>query len=129
MLKTKCILAPKKYSDGLRISVMSRHTLEDGTTPNVEITGDSFDVHRTEFAPPLRLIGDHYKRDLTWEKFESRYLNYLENVYEQVRQLAESALTQDITLLCIEESPKRCHRRLLAEECTRLKPKLEIIIK
>ncbi len=32
MLRTKCILLPKEREDGLRISVMSRHTEDDGKT-------------------------------------------------------------------------------------------------
>src|SRR3989338_7891927 len=116
MLRKKSILAPKENYDGLRISVMSRHTLNDGVTPDRRITENSFDERRREFAPPPKLTGDYYKRDLPWEEFEKRYLNNLKFIYEEVKKLSEMALNKDITLLCIEESPERCHRRLLAEE-------------
>ena len=128
MLRTKSILAPKESYDGLRISVMSRHTLNDGITPDIRITEDLFDEWKKEFAPPLKLLGNYYKRNLLWENFEIKYLNYLESIYNEVSNLAKKAIQENITLLCVEESPKRCHRRLLAEECKRIKPRLEILI-
>jgi len=60
-LFTKCIFKEPELSDGLRISIMSRHTLDDGKTPDERITSDKFNHHWTIFAPPLKLIGS-YKR-------------------------------------------------------------------
>lgn len=37
MLKTACILSERTEEQGVRISVMSRHTLEDGKTPDKRI--------------------------------------------------------------------------------------------
>ena len=128
MLKTKSILLSRNYSDGTRISIMSRHTLNDGPTSDSRITESSFDKWGKEFAPPQKLIGDYSKRNLPWEEFEKRYLNYLETIYQKVKGLSEIALCEDITLLCIEDSPEKCHRRLLAEKCKRIKPRLEILI-
>ena len=121
MLKTKSILYDKEDTDGLRISVMSRHTLNDGITPHPEITDSSYNQWLQILAPPVKLIGDYYKRDLPWEQFEQKYLDYIRssNVQTEVQKLAERSLDSVITLLCIEESPENCHRRLLAEECKR----------
>ena len=74
MIKTKSIILPKEDSDGLRISVMSRHTLNDGVTPDLRIDSRSYDLWMPIFAPTPKLIGDYYKRNLTFEKFEQRYL-------------------------------------------------------
>ena len=127
MLKTKCILLPKNYSDGKRISIMSRHTLNDGITPDERIDKNLYDEWRRKFAPPLKLVGDYY-RGLSWEEFEKRYLDYLGTINQKIKELVETASSKDITLLCVEESPERYHRRLLAKECKRIKPKLEILI-
>lgn len=108
---------------------MSKHTSNDGTKPDKRITEDSFDTHRAEFAPPLNLIGDYYKRGLSWREFEKRYINYLSSIYSEVMNLARMSIEKDMTLLCIEDTPEMCHRRLLAEECKRFEPKLEMIIK
>ena len=129
MLRTKSILAPKGDYDRIRISIMSRHTLRDGITPDKRIDENSYDEWLREFAPPLKLIGDYYKRNLPWEKFEERYLDHLKFIYDKVKKLSETALKKDITLLCIKESSEKCHRRLLAEECKRIKRELEILVK
>ncbi len=129
MLRTKSILTPRGDYDGFRISIMSRHTLNDGVRPDSRIQKDLYDEWKKEFAPPLKLIGDYYKRNLPWKKFEERYLEHLKSIYEKVRELSETALIKNITLLCIEESPEKCHRRLLAEECKRIQSKLEILIR
>ena len=128
-LYTKCILAPKENHDGLRISIMSRHTLSDGVTNDNRITNSSYDMHIPLFAPSASLIGDYYKRNLLWKNFENRYLLEIRQKHQQVLELAKRALTTNITLLCIEEIPNKCHRRLLAEECKRLVPELSITCK
>jgi uncharacterized protein YeaO (DUF488 family) len=122
MLYTKSIHKPKSASDGLRISVMSRHTLNDGITPDPEITWESYDLWWKIFAPPDKLVRDYYKRGLPFEEFAKRYLAYLSKEYVcmEVKRLSLRALAeQDITLLCVEESAEKCHRRILAEECQR----------
>ena len=121
MLKTKSILEKKEESDGLRISIMSRHTLNDGITPHPKITISSYDEWLKILSPPLILLGDYYKRGLRWEQFENRYLEYIrtKEIRREVQNLAKRGLDSTITLLCIEESPENCHRRLLAEECKR----------
>jgi uncharacterized protein YeaO (DUF488 family) len=124
MLFTKSILKAQEVSDGVRISVMSRHTLIDGVTPDVRITPKCYDEWESELAPPERLVGDYYKRNLTWEKFKEEYLVFLQQNMGKVKELARRAIFNDITILCIEDSPKYCHRRLLAEECQKYEQSL-----
>src|SRR3989338_7725310 len=127
-LYTKCILKEKYENDGIRISVMSRHTLNDGVTPDLQINEKKYDEHFKILAPPDKLVGDYYKRGLSWSNFEKSYLNFLRSpeVKQYVVNLTERALLNDITLLCIEETPEKCHRRLLAEECQRYNPFLSV---
>ncbi len=131
MLKTKSILEQKEDTDGLRISVMSRHTLNDGITPHPEITNSSYDQWLQILSPPAKLLGDYYKRGLPWEQFEQKYLGYIRssNIQTEVKKIAKKSLDSVITLLCIEESPEHCHRRLLAEECEKYQPNLVLSIK
>ena len=118
-------------SDGKRISVMSRHTLSDGTTPDPDITTACFDEWLPILGPPPNLIGSYYKRNLPWDAFEKLYLEYIQtpDVDLRVRELASLALNTNITLLCVEETPEHCHRRLLAERITQLHPDLGILVK
>lgn len=130
MLRTKCILAPRAPEDGMRISVMSRHTLSDGVTPDARITSETFAVHWPVLAPPPRLIGDYRKRGLSWDNFSRRFGEHLESLVAQAAVLRLLCLLEetDITLLCIEDSPDCCHRRLLAEKCRQLQPGLQMEI-
>jgi len=105
---------------------MSRHTLNDGITPDPRITPTIFDEWMPELAPPTKLVGDYYHRNLPWVQFEQRYKEYLrrDDVSAPVSTLAKRALSYDITLLCVEETAQYCHRRILTEECQRYEPKL-----
>ena len=130
-LYTICIKSPVCEDDGLRISVMSRHTLNDGKTPDPEITPDLFDQHWPELAPPPGLVGRYYNHGLPWQEFENHYLVHIRQIrlLKRLDSLIGLAISGDVTVLCIEESPERCHRRILAEECKRLNPSLEVIIR
>lgn len=129
MIYTKSILKRKDISDGVRISVMSRHTLNDGITPHPEIKSDSYDEWLKILAPSDNLVGDYYKRGIGWDLFR---IYYLEEIRErekkiEIEKLALRSLDENITLMCIELDPERCHRRLLAEECSNYFPKIEIV--
>lgn len=131
MLRTKCIKAPIEPSDGLRISVMSRHTLNDGVTPDLEIIDAMFDEHRPDLAPPIKLVGSYYKSGLDWRIFEKEYVDYLRlpEVDNQVLKLANFALNNTVTIMCVELEPEMCHRRLLAEHARLLIPGLDVLIR
>jgi len=126
MLFTKCILSSPVPEDGVRISVMSRHTLRDGITRDIRIT--EFDFHFPNLGPSSSLIGSYYKRGLLWKDFERMYLFEMKecDAIFSVKTIAKTTLDVDVTLLCIEETSEFCHRRLLAEECQRHEPNLKI---
>jgi uncharacterized protein YeaO (DUF488 family) len=130
MLKTKSILAPKEESDGKRFSVMSRHTLDDGITPHPEINEDSYDAWIRELAAPDKLIGAYLHRGMPFEEFKAGYIKHLRKpeIAEKVAALAAACLDNVITILCKDEFPEYCHRRLLAEECKIYQPELVLDI-
>lgn len=133
MLRTGPILIPTPAYYGHRISVMSRHTLNDGRTPHPNIKRGSYEEHWPALGPDPKLIGDYYHRGLAWPGFEQRYLERLRtDPGARERFAALLALLRDgsdLLLLCIEEGSHFCHRRLLAEECRRRMPGLCVIIK
>jgi len=128
MIHTKCILHAKEPKDGIRLSVMSRHTLNDGITPHPDIKPRMFHAWMKSLAPSDKLVGDYYKRHLSFPEFEARYLEHLRKpeIADKVKRLAKLALDKDFTLMCIEASPENCHRRLLAEEMQRYEPNLKV---
>lgn len=128
-LYTRCILSPRDEKEGLRISVMSRHTLQDGVTPDERITLDQYDGWNRVLSPRPKLVGSWYRKEISWDDFAKRYLEYLHEqvISYHVETLAHRASNFDITLLCIEPSAEYCHRRLLAEECKWHYPDLRVI--
>lgn len=129
-LYTRCIKAPKRESDGMRISVMSRHTLDDGVTPDPEITSDMYEKWWKELGPPPKLIGPYRRKEISWNNFERCFRTYLVLPGPELllRYLIRHAEISPITILCVEETPEQCHRRLIAEICKEIAPFLEIHI-
>lgn len=127
-LYKKSIVKSKSFEDGLRVSVMSRHTLEDGTTPDERITSDSFDVWVRDLAPPLKLVGGYHRGEVNWKDFEARYLEHIRQdaISIMTQALSRYSLENNLTLLCIEDFADFCHRRLLAEELQRFNSRLKI---
>ena len=130
MLRAKCIKANIEPVDGLRISVMSRHTLEDGVTIDKEINENTFDEWWKVLSPPDDLVGSYYKRGLGWDKFSQKYLDYLGSIepITTLSHLANMALTQNVTVMCVEESSEYCHRKLLVEKCKLILPDIIVAI-
>lgn len=130
MLRTKCMYADAEPEDGLRVSVMSRHTENDGVTPDPAITSDKYDHHWRLYAPVPKLIGVYLRGEIGWKQFCTAYEAYLRmgEMPKYVSTLAYWARDRNITLLCKEATPEYCHRRLLAEECKRLVPILQVHI-
>lgn len=129
-LYTRCIKAPKRDTDGVRISVMSLHTLNDGVTPDPAITPDMFHLWWKVLAPPQKLIGAYYRGDIVWNDFDRLFRMYLvlPNVEVFMRRLIRRAGEIPVTILCVEDAPDHCHRRLIAETCLAIDPSLEVHI-
>lgn len=104
---------------------MSGDTLNDGYTPDRKICpGISYDIRMTDLAPPRRLLGDYYKRGLSWEDFEIRYRSFLQNKSEILKCLCDVGYHTNIVLLCKEDTPDMCHRRILIEEIFKHRPEI-----
>lgn len=127
---TKSIFKKKEKSDGLRVSIMSRHTENDGTTADLRIVeGVTFDEWLKVFAPPGRLVGAYYKKEIEWEEFSKKYLEFLrsEEIKIEVKNFSRRCLEEVITVMCVEDIPEKCHRRILAEELARHQPELLVV--
>jgi len=122
MLYTRCIFKEPLVEGGLRISVMSRHTKNDGVTEDDRITSENFDLHFPELGPPPKLIGAYYRKEISWDEFKNRYRLEITDpkIQNLLKLIAYTALTGDITLLCVEETHVKCHRGILAEELKKL---------
>ncbi|MFZ2154414.1 MAG: DUF488 family protein [Candidatus Moraniibacteriota bacterium] len=128
---TVSLFTPIEIDTGrIRISIISRPTLDDGKTPDERIIqGITHHEWLNDFAPPLKLIGAYKRKELSWKEYERKYLDFLRSslMKRKVATLALRCLQEKITLACIEEKADFCHRRLLAEELQRRQPHLVII--
>lgn len=130
-LQTSCIHGDKQPSEGMSISVMSRHTQSDGVTPDLEIFNHRFEWWFPDLGPPPKLVGAYYRGETSWSAFEVQYLEHIRKaeLRDRLRWIAALASNRPVTLLCVEKEPDQCHRRLLAEELARLHSGLSTFIR
>lgn len=122
-LKTKCILADISPDDGLRISVM--RTYDQQKHPEYKDVDQAW----PELGPSYELIDQYFNKGLSWEQYVDRYRQQvLVGQAEKVKRLAALAKEKNVTILCLEECPEFCHRRLLSEECKKYQPDLKVIL-
>lgn len=79
----------------------------------LELVGIDYE-HRPEFAPTETLMKDFKENKVPWVEFESKFNNLL----EERNPLANIELKNEpdvICLLCAEDEPIKCHRRLVAD--------------
>lgn len=69
--------------------------------------------HNLDFAPTKELLSRYRAHKLTWEEYETEYLNLLD--IRKIAQKTDIEKLHENCLLCSEHKPDRCHRRLLAE--------------
>ncbi|MEZ4503019.1 MAG: DUF488 domain-containing protein [Dehalococcoidia bacterium] len=74
-------------------------------------------VHEPRLAPTTEMLDDYRKKRSTWDEYEGQFLALL-----SARSI-ESNVSHDTiaggVLLCSEDKPERCHRRLVAEYLSR----------
>lgn len=118
MLYTKSILEKPTEKDGIRICIMRF------IKPSYK-----FDIWIPKLAPSENLLRYYQKGNISWEDYEKEYKKILEENSNLIELISNQAVGYDITLLCFEKTPEKCHRRLLAEKIRQFNPNLEIIIK
>ena len=101
----KSVYAPEETSDGKRILVM--------TLWPRGVSKDKVDVWMKELGTPRDLIKRYKGGKVPWEEFEVEYRKSLKGKEAILRSLAEESKKSDITLLCTDRDPARCHRSIL----------------
>ena len=132
-LFTKSIYESRPTNDILAISVMSRHTLSNGWLPDPKIKPDAYHLWVPDLAPPDKLLRRWYQQPqgISPEEFTALYFTHLEQQPQKdtLDLLLELVLTthRQPTLLCVEPTGQFCHRRLLAQRCAELEPRLQVV--
>ena len=66
-----------------------------------------------QVAPTTELLTNWQKGEIAWSYYERTYNEYLKQI--QAENFFTKELLDSACLLCMEEKPSQCHRRLLAE--------------
>lgn len=70
-------------------------------------------VHTPVLAPTQEML-DHYKKKRgSWEAYEQQFLELMRQ--RRIEEKVSKETLADSCLLCSEEKPHHCHRRLVAE--------------
>ncbi len=77
-----------------------------------EIAGLDY-VHLPELAPTQELLDAYRKRGGDWAAYERGFLALMHE--RHIEETVPREVIADGCLLCSEEKPHRCHRRLVAE--------------
>lgn len=77
-----------------------------------EICGMEYE-HVPVLAPTKSMLDDYKKRGAPWAWYEQHFLDLMRE--RQVERTISRELIADAVLLCSEEKPHHCHRRLVAE--------------
>lgn len=79
-----------------------------------ELVGASYE-HAPLLAPTQDILDDFKKKgEMPWEEYERRFLSLMRE-REVENELSPEDFSQRTVLLCSEDTPEHCHRRLVAE--------------
>ena len=108
-IRLKRIYEPPSEDDGYRI--LSTRYWPRG------IPKSRIDEYTTKTAPSRALLREFKHEGLSWEEYVPRYLDEMrsEDAISAIGQLAEKAKSATMTLMCVCEDEKRCHRSLLRD--------------
>ena len=80
--------------------------------------------HETKLAPTKAILDRYKKEKGAWEHYETAFLSLMS---ERRIENMDRAVFEDACLLCSEDKPHHCHRRLVAEYLREKWGNLEII--
>ncbi|MCS1417414.1 MAG: hypothetical protein M2R46_05168 [Verrucomicrobia subdivision 3 bacterium] len=69
--------------------------------------------HAPALAPTKEMLDGYKKRGGSWDDYERKFLDLMAE--RRISENLQPELLQDACLLCSEEQPHHCHRRLVAE--------------
>jgi uncharacterized protein (DUF488 family) len=81
-------------------------------------------VHATLLAPTQEILDSYKKNGSDWQSYETSFINLL--IKRNVETTWADSLRDSDCLLCSEEEPAHCHRRLVAEYLAGYRNDIEI---
>lgn len=118
-IQTKSVQAKSKKTDGIRICIMRRIMPEF-----------VFDIWIPTLSPSTELLKKYHDKEISWKEYEVLFTKeVLDTQQKYLKIVSDIAKNNNITLLCWEEAPEMCHRRLIAQRIKKLYPDLIVNIK
>ncbi len=80
--------------------------------------------HNIDLAPTKDLLTKFRKKEISWDDYETEYLNLLD-----IRKISSKTNYEDLNdscFLCSEHKPEHCHRRLLVEYLQKVDSNIKI---
>jgi uncharacterized protein (DUF488 family) len=74
-------------------------------------------AHHPELAPTQEMLDDYRKHGSGWPAYEERFLTLMQD--RRIQGALARDLIDNAVLLCSEDKPHHCHRRLVAEYLAR----------
>ena len=77
-----------------------------------EICGMEY-IHIPALAPTQQILDEYKKQRGDWKNYETRFLELMKE--RRIEETVSKDVVADGCLLCSEDKPHHCHRRLVAE--------------
>lgn len=118
-LYTKSVQLPVSPEDGIRVCIMRR--------PDADA---QWDIWMPTLSPSHEILTASQQGLISSAEFDAWFEEHvLVGQHEYLDILVEMAAKRTITILCWEIDPDECHRKTVAEECVRIAPTLEVVIR
>ena len=82
-------------------------------------------AHLPELAPTQEILSDYRKKRIDWETYEALFMELMRE--RRIEETIPEEIIRDGCLLCSEDQPHHCHRRLVAEYLEREWGELDIV--
>ena len=83
-------------------------------------------IHVTELTPKKEALKAYQDKKMTWLQYEDEFLNLM--AQRRIESVLDKETLNESCLLCSEDKPHQCHRRLVAEYLKRSWSQEEVLI-
>lgn len=78
----------------------------------MELTGINYE-HNSLLTPTKEILNEYKKQKGTWEKYEEKFIKLMKK--REIEKHLNPDYLHETCLLCSEDTPEYCHRRLIIE--------------
>ena len=89
-----------------------------------ELAGIEY-IHKPDLAPTKDILNAYKKKEIDWSEYEKRFRQLL--IERHVENTITPQFVNKSCLLCSEQKPDKCHRRLTAEYFRELWGEVKIV--